>query len=376
MEVRNIRIDGQPNRDAAVEEATRQAAAQVWSKIGHGTALPALSSAQLQAIASYVDVANEVAQPNFYAGNFNIGIRLAALMRATGQAPANESTAADTGGETRAAAQSSSPASSETSDRAATSTSASGPAWVLVIPGHEQNGTISLWETNSPWVTAWQTVSASGVATAVAAGDPADKTELGAEAVQNFDPQLTSHLRALANKYNAPAVALILLKSSGSEIRVNEEVSLELTYLEREAPEALTAQDTLFVSATTLPTIYPTSVTAARRLLARLSGTEQTANASTAALNAQMANTLGNKAFGTSYSTPAVAPDSTNKLWVRIPLAGPADYANYRRKIESIPGVRFEVISLNRMYVEGNILYNGDQDTLMRNLANAGLRQQ
>lgn len=357
MEVQNLHVDGAAGRDAAVTDATRQAAQQVWSKLGHSTPLPDLSPSQLQGITSYVDVANEVAQPNYYAANFNIGIQVGALMRVAGGGSA--SSAAPVDDAYRPAPQQQAAASNEA------------PAWVLVLAGRENDGTVKMWDPADPWGQAWQRASSSNVATAVASGDPADQALLSGSMVQNYDPALSDKLRSLAHKYGAPAIALILLSSQRPEIAPNEEVQIEVTYLEKDMPEALTAQGSMFITAANTATAFPSAVVEGQKLLNQLVNglPAEPVAAAQQPLTPQPAGQFGN--------TYAEAPAATsNKLWVRIPLAGPMDLANYRRKIEAIPGTRFQITALNRMYVEGNIFYNGDQNALMQQLATAGLRQQ
>lgn len=361
MEVQNIHIDGSPNRDAAVAEATKQAAAQVWSKLGHTTPLPDLSPTQLQGISSYVDVANEVAQPNYYAANFNIGIQVGALTRAaSGQ---NVAEAAPPVSDAYNPAQ---PAPVTAANEP--------PSWVLIIPGRENAGTVSLWNLGDEWAKAWQRAPLVGISTAVTSGaDPADAATLSPEMVQNYNPALADKLHALARKYNAPAIALVLLSSQRPEIAPNEEVQVEITYLESDMPEALTAQSTLFVTAASLPQAYGMAVAEGQKLLGNLANGGPVTPVAAPATPYQPYAQPGQ--FGNTYAAAPTAA-MANKLWVRIPLATPMDLANYRRRIEAIPGARFEIIALNRMYVEGNILYTGDQNSLMQQLAAAGLRQQ
>lgn len=370
MEVQNIRIDGSANRDAAVAEATRQAAQQVWTQLGRNTPLPTFTPTQLQTIATYVDVTNEVAQPNYYAGSFNIGIHVDSLQRI-------------------GSGQRAMPTADNSAAGAYTQDQADGipvqhtpPSWVLIITGRSIAGTVTLWSIEDEWSKAWQRAPSTGTSTAVATGDSADQVRLKPSMLQEYDPMLADALRALARKYGAPAVALVMLDSQRPEIGLNEEVEIELTYLEKDMPDVLTSKGTLFVTSTAIAGTYNAAVTEGQKLLAGLvNGTAGNAQAQAIQpggnYSYQPANQVGiGSQFGNTYSNAAAPVDTGSKLWVRIPLSSPADLGNYRRKIEAIPGARFEVIALNRMYVEGNILYNGDQNTLMQQLATAGLRQQ
>ena len=355
MEVQNIHIDGAAGRDAAVAQATQQAAQQVWAQMGRTAPLPELSPAQLQSIASYIDVANEVAQPNFYAGNFNIGIQVGALMQAaTGSAPTIAAPA---------------------NDAYLPTTSQAAPAWVLLIAAREQGGTLTLWNAEDDWTKAWQRAVTTDIATAIATGDPTDQATLNAALFQENDPALTDRLQTIARKYGAPAVALVVLQSARPQPSINEEISLEVFYTEKDMTDTVTAQSSLFITAPTPYGAYTAAVTEGQKLLHGLAtGDAGTPTAPTTNHEAQPESLSSH--FGNTYSSATPATPSTEKMWVRIPLATPADLGNYRRKIEAIPGARFEITALNRMYVEGNILYNGDRNILMQHLAAAGLHQQ
>ncbi len=374
MEVQNVRVDGSANRDAAVSEATKQAAAQVWSKLGRTTPLPELTPTQLQTIASYVDVTNEVAQANYYAGNFNIGIYVNSLLRiGSGQSAVAE----------QAPTAQASDAYDPTQPYAATTAAVSNepPSWVLIITGRENGGTYTLWNAEDEWSKAWQRAPSTGISTAVATGDSADQLRLKPTMLQEYDPALTDTLRALANKYGAPAVALVILDSQRPEVGINEEVEVNVTYLEKDMPDVLTDKATMFITAGNTAVAYSAAVTEGQKLLSRLATGMGDAPAAATAPGGnyayQPANQIGVSGnTGNTYSSAAAPATAGSKLWVRIPLSSPGDLTNYRRKIETIPGARFEIIALNRMYVEGNILYNGDQNALMQQLASAGLRQQ
>jgi hypothetical protein len=90
LEVQGIQVEKRDGsgRDGAVIDATRQAAAQAWTRLGHSTPLPDLSPSQLQSLTSYLDIATESAQSSYYSGTFNIGIRVSALSRLGGDSTA------------------------------------------------------------------------------------------------------------------------------------------------------------------------------------------------------------------------------------------------------------------------------------------------
>jgi hypothetical protein len=359
LEVQNIRIEqtGSAGRDAAVAEATRQAAAQVWKQLGHTDPLPTLSAERLQDIASYVDVANETIQPNFYSANFSVGIRVAALQ-------GREETA--------------------TIESAPLATGNEAPRWVLVVPGREINEVVSLWVQEDAWSQAWNRASSnSSLSTAVATGDTEDRKLLTAAQIQSFDPALSDSLRDLARKYNAPAVALVLLSSARPDLGAGEEVEIEVTYVEAGGADSITAQSDVRAQIANSASPLAAAITRAQQTIESLAtGESELPPASPSGLAQGITPTTPAQtqtepaSFANSYSRPAEAGDAGNKLWVRIPLSTPADLGNYRKKIESIPGARFQITALNRMYVEGNILYSGDQAGLMRELAARGLAQQ
>jgi hypothetical protein len=254
------------------------------------------------------------------------------------------------------------------------------PRWVLVVPVREISGVLQLWKPEDGWTQTWNRAgSSSGISTATASGDERDQQLLNAATLQGVDGQLADILSQLANKYHAPAIALISLTSDSEPVQPNREVGIQVSYMEKDQPEVMTAESNLFVSQSLLPSVYPAAVSEAQRMILQLAtGTPTVAQPGampTAAITP--AGTPGLSAsYGTSYNAPPAPVATGSKLWVRIPLASPADLANYRQKINSIPGARFEVSALNRMYVEGNILYSGTQQQLMQELSTRGLRQQ
>lgn len=368
MEVQGITIEKRDGsgRDGAVIEATRQAAAQVWEKLGHAPPAPDMTPAQLQSLTSYLDIASESVQSNYYAGTFNIGIRVSALARLGG---ATDNT--DIGSSYSQQNQSSSVAPPATDGM---------PQWVLVIPARETAGVLQLWTPTDPWTQAWNhAATSSGLSTAPAGGDETDQKTLTVAAVEGQSSELALLLNQLAQKYRAPAVALIILTSSYEPMRPNQELSISVNYMERDQSDLQTADSTLFVSPALMPSIFPAAVQEARRLLHNLASGTPTAPQPGAAASVTPVGTPGLTGnYATTYANTAApaTPTSGSKLWVRIPLATPADLATYRQKINSIPGARFEVTALNRMYVEGNILYSGSQQQLLQELSTHGLRQQ
>ena len=358
VEVQNIHVEqsGAGGRDAAVAEATRQAANQVWSQISPNTPVPALTPAELQAMASYVDVTNETVQPNYYAGNFNIGIIVGALKHGSASAETPQTTAP------------------------AQNAEAPAPSWVLIIPVREVGGVSSLWNINDEWARAWQRATASGFATASAGGDARDQIILPANQVSAGSNDMTTPLREFIDKYDAPAAAIVTLSSASAYLVPGANVTLDVVYLEKDQTEAMARSSTIYLNAPQQADLIPTAVKETQKLMASLiHGDVATAPSSPTPTPVQpvAAPAIGSIGqFSHTYSQAPAAPTNAQKLWVRIPLSTPMDLANYRRKIEDIPGAKFEITSLNRMYVEGNIVYSGPQAELMKQLAAHGLSQQ
>ncbi len=357
VEVQNIHVEqsGAGGRDAAVTEATRQAASQVWSQISPSTPFPALTPAELQAMASYVDVTNETVQPNYYAGNFNIGIIVSALKHGSASAEAPQTAAPAQNAESPA------------------------PSWVLIIPVREVGGAASLWNINDEWARAWQRATASGFATASAGGDARDQEILPATQVSAGSSDMTTPLREFIDKYDAPAAAIVTLSSASAYLVPGANVTLDVVYLEKNQTEAVARSSTIYLNAPQQADLIPTAVKETQKLMTALIHGDAAipTPAPVQPVAAPAVGSIGQ--FSRTYSqatAPAPATPSAQKLWVRIPLSTPMDLANYRRKIEDIPGAKFEITSLNRMYVEGNIVYSGPQAELMKQLASRGLAQQ
>lgn len=378
LEVQGIQVEKRDGsgRDGAVIDATRQAATQAWTRLGHATPLPDLSPSQLQSLTSYLDIATESAQSSYYSATFNIGIRVSALSRLGGDSTTELSS------EGAGTSNYSPPQQRQPGAVPQQPVSTEGaPHWVLVVPVREVAGVLQLWKAEDGWTQAWNRAgSSSGISTATASGDERDQQLLTAASLQGIDGQLADVLSQLASKYRAPAVALISLTSDSEPVQPNREVGIQVSYMEKDQMEVMSAESNLFVSQSLLPSVYPAAVLEAQRMILQLATGVPTvaqpgATAPTAALTP--AGTPGLSAsYGTSYSAPPAPVTTGSKLWVRIPLASPADLATYRQKINSIPGARFEVSALNRMYVEGNILYSGTQQQLMQELSTRGLRQQ
>lgn len=353
MEVQNIRITESPSREAAVAQATQQAAAQVWQQLGRTEPLPDLPPARLQEIASYVDITGESVQANYYAATFNIGIRVGTLLGQTEPAPIDSATTA-----------------LPVSDM---------PNWVLVVPAREVGTTITLWQADDAWAQGWQRAAGGQLATAVASGDNDDQKLLTAGQIQSFDPAVPDALRALARKYNAPAVALVVLSSSRPQVMPNEDIQVEISYIDGTGPDSLLSQTSATLATGNSASPFAAPLAQAQRLLASLASGQS--EAPLPAVSANLPGAVPDPAmapasFGNTFSGGAAPTGAEQKLWVRIPLTTPMDLGNYRKKIESIPGARFQITALNRMYVEGNILYSGDQAGLMRELSARGLAQQ
>jgi hypothetical protein len=364
MEVQGIHVEqqGTGGRDAAVAEATKQAAAQVWAKLGQTSPLPDLTPQQLQNLSTYVDVTNEAARPNFYSANFNIGISVSSLQRMTGISGAlpDDSVAGDF-----AQRPAQKPEEEPLQD---------GPDWILVVPARETQAGVSLWNAADNWNSAWQRSAGGRISTATAGGDEEDKKLLTLQQVQDFDATLGDGLDNLASKYHAPASALVTLHTTGDAIRPDEEIKISVAYMEHSMTQPETAESTLFVTPAIAANPIPSAIAEARKLLAQISAGEPTTpqprhSPASAGFSAPTHSTVYS---GTSGSHAA---QGDSKVWVRIPLTLPSDLAKYRSQIESIPGASFEITALNRMYVEGNIHYTGSQDSLMQELARKGLAQ-
>lgn len=379
VEVQGIHVEKSDGsgRDGAVLEATRQAASQAWSRLGTSTALPSLSPAQLQGLTSYLDIASESVQSNYYSGTFNIGIRMSALAQLGDGTRNHDENAVNSDSIHR-----------QPSDMGTTSSQSAvvdAPRWILIIPTREVAGTLMLWKSNDPWAQTWNRAgSSSKISTATASGDDQDQRLISAESLESGDDAaLSDVLSQIMRKYNAPAVAIVTLKSITDPPSVNQEITLEVSYMEKDQSGLLPEHSSLFVSQSLLPNIYTVAMSESQRLIFGLA-----TGASTAAQpglagqqQTQYQSPAGrpgiSSSFQTSYAgSPPPSPTSGTRLWVRIPLSTPSDLATYRQKINSISGARFEISAMNRMYVEGNIVYSGSQQQLMQELSTRGLRQQ
>jgi hypothetical protein len=358
VEVQNIKVEQAKDRDEAVLKATRAAAAQVWGQLNPSVPTPEFTPAQLDAMTSYVDIADEVVRPNFYAATFSLGIRSSAVSR-----DAYEPDEQDT----------SAPISSAEGTKP--------PAWVLIVPARESMGVSKIWDATDPWAQAWVRAPAGRVPTATAQSDPQDAQLLPAARVQGDELALAESLAALAQKYSAPAVALVLLQSPRDALALGDELTVQVLYLRDDGSEQASSQSAIFISASNATTALSDAVTEAIRQLGDLAlPSAEVPAATTPAPDFPVAGQPGLSAnYGAQSGTGlglGLSAAPTNKVSVRIPLSSPADLANYRKKIDTIPGAHFEITTLNRSFVEGNIVYAGDQAVLMQKLTESGLRQQ
>jgi hypothetical protein len=367
VEVQNIKVAEAQNRDEAVLKATRDAATQVWEQLNPGKPVPEFTNAQLDGMASYVDVTSEVIRPNFYAATFNLGIRSSAVSLDAYEPDATPQMI-DTNPVTEAGER-------------------KPPSWVLVVPAREADGSSKLWDVNDAWAQAWVRAPAGRVPTAAPQADPKDAQLLPSGKLGGNEIELNSSLVALAQKYTAPAVALVLLQSPRAAIAAGDELTVEVLYTRADGSEQASAQSSIFVNTGNAANPIGDAVTEAIRQLGDLAlgplnsepADPIVTNPMTAAAVLPVAGQPGLSSTYTANTSGGLAlhpSPAGNKVSVRIPLSSPADLATYRRKIDNIPGAHFEITSLNRTFVEGNIVYSGDQGVLMQKLAESGLRQQ
>ena len=407
IEVRGVRVErsGEGGREAAVAEATRKAAEQVLLKWGNTATLPPnLTQAELEHLTTYIDVASESVQPNFYGATFNIGIRVESLRRIVNLPPL--SVGQSTGGGNNSNAD---PASSALPSLSSPISPPS-PAWVLVVPVSEVGSQVEIWTPDKPWMKAWQrTTGKDGLAFAKAGGDAQDQILLPKEDIQQGGVSIDA-LQTLAQKYKAPAVAVITLRTPADPPRTGDEIQITVSYFSQERPlqdrpSIETLQGTLFVGETLAADPVDAAVQEGQRLLLLLARNGRAENQESYLSQGRgevpplRGNTVpsstvyGNAAFLPSQteSSPSVGHSTTEaadigtpppssavhgeqqSLWVRIPVKSPADFAKQRKVIDSIPGVRFEVGTLSRGFVEGTIFYSGDQAILLQELAKRGL---
>lgn len=376
IEVQNIQVSksGANGREAAVLEATRKAAAAVWTQLGHEAAsLPAFTPQQLQDMASYIDVTKEAAQPNFYSATLNIGVRVSVLDPAS----VTESQQAASEPQTPAIAMDL-------------------PDWVLIVPAYEQEGgSLALWANAGQWQQVWSSLANSGqgqravgTSVLVAGGDGEDTTALSATGLDASSPQLASALEQLAHKYKAPAVALAVLSAPNGGIVADSMIGIETLYYQVGSFNIQTAQTRMMVNAGLLPSALQVAAQQGQQQLADLlkgqamgAGTQLTSNASLTPRAAQPQPV--NPALGSSsamhsavqQSLPPAALRSTQptSLTVRLPITSAADLGQYRRKIATITGATFNVSALSRSFVEGVITYQGSEADLLKALAAQGL---
>ncbi len=146
VEVQGVKVEA-AGRDAAVVAATQQAASQVLTKMGNATPLPALTPEQAQSLTTYVDIANESAQANYYAATFNVGIRVNKLLRLVDAQTEPEAT----------------PVASAVAEPVYSDA----PRWVLVVPVHETPAGLVLWNPSDLCTNVWQHAgSGNGLTTA------------------------------------------------------------------------------------------------------------------------------------------------------------------------------------------------------------------
>lgn len=376
-EVRGIQVEtkgraGADAREAAVNLATQQAAAAVWKKMGHKEELAQLTPEQLQGIATYVDVKDENIQTNYYSATFNIGIDRAALVKAAGPSVAQDDLAI-TG-----------PALSPIAPAPKMEAVESSPTdWVLVVPAHSIADKVSLWNSQDPWSVAWMRAPSSpNLFTAAAGGDEEDKSILPSSTLSTSVDYGNALLR-LAEKYKAPAVVLVTLRSAGKTIKAGEEITLAIEYYSTMTGGPITSEGTIYVSEAGLKDIQAEAVTEAQRLISdivtnnrpTLATAEPEETSPTFSPTPQVG--VGYNRTGGPLASPSPPMASGyQKLWVRMPLKGPGDLATYRSQIESIPEARFEILALTKAYVEANIVYKGDQAALMQQLSAKGLKAQ
>ena len=356
IEVQNIRVERQEytTRDVAVTEATRLAVENVWNQLASEKPLPALSAQTLQGITSYVDITNEISQSNYYLGIFNIGIR-------TNKLPGFSETSA------------SSP-TQPFSSNSAIAAKVEPPRWVLIIPAHEIGNNITIWNPVDPWQSAWVQTTPSGISTAVANGDSKDQSILSADMISSNSPNISSALQQLATKYGAPAVALAVLSSPQDKILPNMDIDVEITYLDGSQQTVTTTQRSFAATTENSATPLGGILSQSKQTLTTLINGDT--NVPSPSLSPPLPSASTSNATTTYTPQHPMPLSNTTKLWVRIPLATPQDFSHYRNKILSIPGAKFEVTAMNRLYVEGNILYTGSLEQLYSELAAKGLRQQ
>ncbi len=90
------------------------------------------------------------------------------------------------------------------------------PAWVLVIPAQRQSdGSLTVFDRTNPWVREWivPKPTAQGIKTVTLTGDSEDKRLLTPADIEEMRAQA---LQRLAQKYNAPAIAVVVSDVDGT----------------------------------------------------------------------------------------------------------------------------------------------------------------
>ncbi len=364
VEVRNVHVEqaGQNGRDGAIAEATKQAALGVWRQLGKTGDLPPLTPAQIQSLASYVDIANEQVQPGYYAATFTVGIRAQVLSRLTGvEVPAESAEAASTVG-------------SALPQSTAYTATADPRDWVLVIPVRLVLGQApQLWDDAGDWHKVWFSAAAGGRSLVVSTGDAEDRALLTPDVMQKSGDDLARVLLVLGKKYKAPSVALIRLETDGPQIGPASTLGVDVSLVAHEQEDLREKQTRVYVAADLVPSAFVLARQQALVLLSDLSG-DDASMAATAEASGFVPRATSVAPVSTLPPPPVPAVDNTT-LPVRLPLKSPADLASYRSKIASITGAQFELRALGRHYAEGLITYRGPRDVLMRELAAKGLGQ-
>lgn len=409
-EIKGVTIEekGTAGRDEAVAEATKQAAQRVLDKMAQGATLPKqISAAKLEGLTTYVDIEKETIQPNYYAGTFNIGVRIDKVMELVGLAENRDSISGSSFSSGMSADQTSYASSPTYQTENITK-----PSWVLIIPALERNGEYTLWDNNNVWNTSWLTQrQARGVIFSAAGGDFKDRNLLKAESLNHEDVALKDTLDSFAFKYGAPAVAVVTLHSSDLPPSAQGVYQLSVTYTHRDDPDLQNLSKTVQLpqSADTAA-FYSNAIEVAKKMILKAAQGEReapSAPATTSSLNEQSLGSLsppvqsatvyaaqspGNgvdteqnmaqSASGTLYpqanenSRMAASSSTMKRLWVRIPLNRPADLMNIRRTIAGIQGAQFDISAMSKSYVEGYIIYAGDQSVLLQQLQQRGLAPQ
>ncbi len=92
------------------------------------------------------------------------------------------------------------------------------PNWVLVIPAERQaDGSLVVWDRENPWVRQWivPKTTRTGLRTVAIVGDSEDKRVVSAAEIDNMK---SGALRQIAQKYDAPAIALVVTGTDGEVV--------------------------------------------------------------------------------------------------------------------------------------------------------------